>query len=104
MIDIDPSGRLWFPSTSDNSVRSFEPRSGEFTRYELPSRNAFPLQLDIDDAGRVWVAELSSGKIAVIEPEDGLIKEYTLPKHGEGALTPAPVSIVVDKDGVVLGF
>jgi copper transport protein len=95
-LAIDSSGNLWMPVTEPNKVFKFEPASGKFTAFNIPTPQSGPVNLTVDRDGKLWMPESSVGKIAMIDPATGKITEYAL--KGQTKLV-IPTAIFPDPNG-----
>jgi len=75
---VDSLGRVWFVGQTGDYVAFFQPRTGEFRRYELAPGTGLH-NLIVDAAGRVWYAGNRSAHIGVLDPESGRITRYPTP-------------------------
>jgi copper transport protein len=92
-LAIDGSGNVWVPVAEPNKVFKFEPASGKFTGFDIPTPNSGPVGLTVDRDGKLWLPENAAGKIAMIDPATGKIIEYA-PK-GQSKLV-EPTAIFAD--------
>jgi copper transport protein len=73
---MDENGSIWIPIDLANKVTKFEPASGRFSLYNIPTPAARPTGMASDSYGNLWFAELEAGKIAKIDPTSGEINEF----------------------------
>jgi copper transport protein len=95
-LAIDNDGNVWMPVTESNKVFKFEPASGKFTAFNIPTPQSGPVNVTVDRDGKLWMPESAVGKIAMIDPATGNITEYA-PK-GSNKLV-VPTSIFPDPNG-----
>ena len=62
------TGKIWFADLNGNNISRFDPNTGEFTEFPIPSDNAAPRFIGLDSKGRVWFTEWMNGKIGVVDP------------------------------------
>ncbi|HEV8405819.1 MAG TPA: copper resistance protein CopC [Nitrososphaera sp.] len=75
-LAMDENGSIWIPIDLANKVTKFEPASGRFSLYNIPTPAARPTGMASDSYGNLWFAELEAGKIAKIDPTSGEINEF----------------------------
>jgi copper transport protein len=95
-LEIDLHGNLWLPVAEVNKVFKFEPTSGKFTAFDIPTPQSGPVNLTLAPDGTLWMPESESGKIAMIDPVTGNISEYA--PSGQNKLV-IPTSIFFDPNG-----
>jgi virginiamycin B lyase len=91
---VGPDGRVWFVGQRADYVAYLEPKSGEFTRYELDA-GAGPHNLIVDADGYVWYAGNRANHIGRLDPADGSITKYPMPDPAARD----PHTLVFDHDG-----
>jgi virginiamycin B lyase len=67
----DKNGDVWTAGMSTDYVFRFNPDTGTFTSYLLPTLSANIRRIDVDNSTTpvtIWVAEVHQGKLAKIEP------------------------------------
>ena len=67
----DKNGDVWTAGMSTDYVFRFNPDTGTFTSYLLPTLSANIRRIDVDNSTNpvtIWVAEVHQGKLAKIEP------------------------------------
>lgn len=75
---VAPDGNVFFVGQSGNYIARLDPRSGEFTRYEIdPGTN--PHNLIIDANGLVWYSGNRNGMIGSLDPVTKKITRYPMP-------------------------
>lgn len=75
---VAPDGNVFFVGQRGNYVAKLDPRTGQFTRYEIdPGTN--PHNLIVDAAGQVWYAGNRNGMIGRLNPETRAITRYPMP-------------------------
>ena len=79
-LAMDGSGNLWVPISQPNKVVKFEPATGQFSSYAIPTAGSIPVAISADGQGNIWFAE-AKGKIAKIDPATGNITEYAPPSQ-----------------------
>jgi streptogramin lyase len=81
-----------------NKVVRFQPSSGQFSSFDIPTAGATPVGIAADRQDNVWLAE-AVGKIAKINITSGEIKEYAPPGQRQldepTAVFPDPKSNVI---------
>jgi streptogramin lyase len=67
-------GYIWYADTAPNNVVRFDPRTGQFIEYPIPTKNAAVRFLGIDPQGRAWYGGYWNQKLGVVDPGDGNIR------------------------------
>lgn len=75
---VAADGRVWFCGQAGNYIAVFDPRSGDFKRYELEARTN-PHNLIIDKAGFVWYAGNMNAHIGKLDPKTGAVTKFPMP-------------------------
>jgi hypothetical protein len=112
-IDIDASGKIWFPTNLSNAtgVANFDPTAAAFNGPYLTGYYTQPQYVAIDSNGYVWATDVASGDIGYTDTAapDG-INSYVAPIVGSGILGPIGADAtndvffsVVDPIGTLLG-
>ena len=89
---VDSGDRVWFVQILGNSIGVFDPKTGEFTEYLIPTPNSHPYSLALDSQNNVWFIERNANKIGKLDFAIKKIVEYALPE-GEHRLS----SIAIDE-------
>lgn len=76
---VDSAGRVWFCGQGDSYIAHLDPRSGSFTRYDLPD-NAAPNNLIIDEQDQVWFAANTLPYIGRINASRHSIEHFEMPR------------------------
>lgn len=71
---------VWFTSPGTNQVGMFDPTSGQFTMYDVPTPDSWPLGITIGPDGNIWFIERTAHQVGEVTP-DGQFTEYPLAKH-----------------------
>ena len=75
---VDQQGRVWFVGQRGNFVARLEPKTGQFTRFEIdPGTN--PHTVVVDAWGDAWYAGNRNGMIGRINGKTGEITRYPMP-------------------------
>jgi streptogramin lyase len=75
-ITTGSDGNIWFSDQTDNAIWRHDLSSGVFTRFVLPTPNAFPGDITTGADGNMWFTEQAVGKFGRITPS-GVITEFT---------------------------
>jgi virginiamycin B lyase len=75
-ITTGSDGNIWFTDQTDNAVWRFDLSSQAFTRFVLPTPNAFPGDITTGADGNMWFTEQAVDKFGRITPS-GVITEFT---------------------------
>lgn len=77
----DSKGNLWIPAFTDGRIYKYEPASGEFTGFDLPtgaSDSVYAVAVDPKDDS-VWGCGSNSDTMLHLEPESGEFTVYRFP-------------------------
>src|SRR5262245_48418227 len=72
-----PDGCLWFCESGVSKIGRLDPKSYQFTEFDLPTPNATPIGITVGADGNLWFAEKSANKIGRITLR-GAITEFPL--------------------------
>ena len=77
-------GSVWLNSIAANQVIKLDPKTKEFTVFDVPSgvkagKTANPYGMAIDGAGNVWSVENNMNKVLRITPDTGKMEEFDIP-------------------------
>ncbi len=78
---VGPDGKVWFVGQRSHYVASFEPRTGQFRRYDLEEGTG-PHNVIVDESGRPWYAGNLKAHIGILHPESGEIEKVLMPDEG----------------------
>jgi len=78
---VDTQGRVWFVGQTADYVAMLDPKSGEFTRYDL-EKGAGPHNLIVDKSGTVWYAGNRAAHIGRLDPKTKAITKIAMPDAG----------------------
>ncbi|MFQ5737869.1 MAG: hypothetical protein ACE5JX_02570 [Acidobacteriota bacterium] len=67
-LAIDSGGRVWFTQLELNQIGSFEPATGEFGIFDVPTPNSGPHSIDVDSQGIVWFSETEGHQLGRFDP------------------------------------
>ncbi|MHB8568481.1 MAG: Vgb family protein [Nitrososphaerales archaeon] len=98
-VAVDKTRHLvWFTDQNANSIWSFNMLTGNFTKYSLSTKYAFPYQLALDNQGNVWFTEIFGNKIGEVTTQ-GELTEFATPTPNSTSLSfgPGPSGITVNK-------
>lgn len=81
---VHPNGTVWLNSIAANQVIRLDPRTRQFTFFDVPSgvkarRTANPYGMAIAGDGMIWFAENAMNKMGRIDPVTGKIDEFDIP-------------------------
>jgi virginiamycin B lyase len=82
---VAADGRVWFVGQVGNYVAVLDPRTGEFTRTELPA-GAFPHNVVVGPDRALWYAGNGDAHIGRLDPATGEIRRFDL--HDPSARDP----------------
>jgi streptogramin lyase len=86
---VGPDGNIWFTDVDGNQIWSFDLNSGVFTRFDVPTPNAFPTDITTGTDGNLWFVEQAASKIARMTVE-GEITELDEPVDLPSHITTGP--------------
>jgi streptogramin lyase/plastocyanin len=92
----DSNRRFWFPLILANRVAVYDPSTGNYRDYEMPTEISMPSALDIDRSGDVWIAEFRGNRLARLATDTGHVTEYEVP-----VANALPSGITIDEFGVI---
>jgi virginiamycin B lyase len=95
---IAPDASIYIAVMSGNKVARFDPRTGTFKEWNMPSGHR-PHGLLVDKTGTVWTTGNGNGTIGRLDPASGKIVEFTTPSKGGG-----PHTLVITEDGGTIWF
>ncbi len=95
-IAATPKGDIYYASLAGNHIAHINPRSGEATVIEPPTRRQGARRVWADSRGQVWVSEWNSGNVSVYDPEKKIWRQWKLPGN-----EPRTYSVYVDKQDQV---
>ncbi|HEU5185460.1 MAG TPA: hypothetical protein VFU01_12875 [Gemmatimonadaceae bacterium] len=78
---VDTQGRVWFVGQTADYVAVLDPKSGEFTKYDL-EKGAGPHNLIVDKSGMVWYAGNRASHIGRLDPKTKVITKIAMPDEG----------------------
>jgi virginiamycin B lyase len=87
-IAAGPDGNFWFTDFNRNAIGKFDPSSGTFTFYAIPTPNAVPSGITVGPDGALWFAEFQGNQIGRIDTF-GNITEFG-PVIGPDRITTGP--------------
>src|SRR6266446_5709431 len=67
-ITTGSDGNIWFTDQTDNAVWRHDLSTGVFTRFVLPTPNAFPGDIITGADGNIWIASAFTAIIARVTP------------------------------------
>jgi len=76
--DVDKQGNVWFVGQTGDYLAKFDPKSGEFERFDLPE-GAGPHNCVVDERGMVWVAGNRAAYIGRFDPATEELKRFPMP-------------------------
>ncbi len=90
-LAFDHKGKLWFPMPMSNSLGMFNPGTGTFRQWAVPTPGAGPWDVAVDSKGIIWFTEHYSNKIGAFNPATQTFTEIATP-----ATNSLPYGITVD--------
>jgi streptogramin lyase len=97
-METDPKGRSIMNLYRLGKMGVFDPRTGQYAAYQVPTPGAGPRRGQIDGRGRAWATLYWAGRVAMFDADSREIKEYALlPGHTPYTPPfPSPYSLAVD--------
>jgi len=81
-------------------VGSFNPSTGVFSEFNIPTPNALPEGIAVDGDGNVWFAELNPNALGELFPSNGSIRELSIPP-GPFGLGCGPIGVTPHGGGSI---
>ncbi len=66
-VNVDGAGMVWANEIQTDTVVRFDPRTGQFRVFQLPSRGVGIRKMAVDAQGRLWYMGSHNGRLGVIE-------------------------------------
>lgn len=76
--DVAPNGSIWLVGQGGDYVAHFDPRSQEFSRFDLPPGTG-PHNVIVDRDASLWIAGNRLGFIGRMDPNTGQMARFTMP-------------------------
>jgi virginiamycin B lyase len=97
-LRFDSTGNLWIPSFSGDALARFNPATGEFKQYKMPTEGIeTPYALNVDRrTDTVWICGTASDTLMSFDPRSEKFTVYTLPTR-----VTYTREIDFDKDGAI---
>jgi streptogramin lyase len=100
-ITVNPkNGVVWFVEQGSNQIGSFNPATGNFSEYNIPTTNSLPQEIAIDAKGNVWFTELYTSALGELPVGDNSLRQFHLPL-GPEKIPCGPVGVTPDNKGDV---
>ncbi len=77
-LEIDDQDRLTIAEYRANKVAVFDPKTEQFTEYNLPAYT-FPYRAQFDKNGDLWASTMSTDRVVRLNPKTGETVEYLMP-------------------------
>lgn len=82
-FDLDKEGIVWIPGYSANTLVRLDPRTGDFTEYQLPIKDAVPYIVRVDPrSGALWIGTSAADALIRFTPSTKRFEMWPLPTHG----------------------
>lgn len=75
---VDAKGQVWFVGQVGNYIARLDPKSGEFTRYEV-DEGTHPHNLVVAADGKVWFTGNQNGRLVRMDPATGALTNIMMP-------------------------
>ncbi|MDB5796685.1 MAG: lyase [Paucimonas sp.] len=66
-VTVDAAGKVWANEIGTDTVTLFDPASGKFRVFPLPTKNEGIRKMVVDASGRLWYMGSHSGKLGVVQ-------------------------------------
>jgi streptogramin lyase len=81
---VHPNGTVWLNSIGNNEVIRLDPRTKQFTVFQVPSgvrlgKNAHPYGMAIAADNKIWIIEEAVNQMARVDPVSGKFEEFLIP-------------------------
>jgi virginiamycin B lyase len=77
-LEIDDQDRLTIAEYRANKVAVFDPKTEQFTEYDLPAYT-FPYRAQFDKNGDLWASTMSTDRVVRVNPKTGETVQYLMP-------------------------
>jgi streptogramin lyase len=77
-LEIDDQDRLTIAEYRANKVAVFDPKTEQFTEYNLPPYT-FPYRAQFDKNGDLWASTMSTDRVVRVNPKTGESVEFLMP-------------------------
>ena len=78
-IRAAPDGRIWASELHGNRMVAFDPATGRFQTFTLPTPHSGPRRFDVDAKGVLWIPAYAAGRLVRLDPATGRFTEIPLP-------------------------
>ena len=95
-ICATPRGEIWYCSLAGSYIARINPRTGESTVVEPPTRDNGARRVWSDSRGRIWVSEWVSGNLSMHDPAAKTWRTWKLPGDN-----PHNYAVYVDERDIV---
>ena len=95
-ITTSPDGFVYFNSWTGNYTGRVDPKTGNLTILEPPTKNQMVRRAWSDSQGHIWVSEWRGKNLAAYDPSTNSWKEWRVPGD-----TPVPYGVFVDGKDMV---
>jgi len=76
---VDSKQNIWMSLSYTDQLAKWDRRTGEISRFTVPTAHSFPYGIYADRKDNIWVAEWFRCKVAKFDPETEKFTEYPLP-------------------------
>jgi virginiamycin B lyase len=77
-LEIDDQDRLTIAEYRSNKVAVFDPKTEQFTEYNLPPYT-FPYRAQFDKNGDLWTSTMSTDRVVRLNPKTGETVQFLMP-------------------------
>jgi virginiamycin B lyase len=79
-LHVAPDGMVWVPGFGSGVFGKFNPKTEEWTVYDLPdAENQIPYALNVDSKGFVWICGTGNDTLNRFDPRTEQLLEFRLP-------------------------
>ena len=79
-IRAAPDGRIWTSELHGNRMVVFDPATGQFQTFTLPTPHSGPRRFDVDAKGILCIPAYATGRLVRLDPATGRFTEIPLPR------------------------
>ncbi|RLV50273.1 hypothetical protein D9V37_05345 [Nocardioides mangrovicus] len=96
-------GKLYFTMIGLNAIGSYDPTSGEWKKYDIPTPLSGPVAMEEGPNDTVAITEGITNKVALFDVDSKAWKEYPIPTTGAGTTFPAGLTVSPDDRTLYFG-
>ena len=89
-------GKIYFTAIGLNAIGSFDPATGAWEKFQIPTPVAGPVAMEEGPGGTVAITEGFTNKVALFNVDTDQWSEYPIPTQGPGTTFPAGLTVSPD--------